>query len=146
MHASNPKKGLVSEYPINVVRVRGAFRVDTAGPGDPDGARPALDTLFSVARTAAGRFTVTLDPSLTHVPQQLTYASVQVHNVDEAPGATVVPVSGYVKNLAISAGVFEIDTITENAANAPAVGDPEDNSWVTFEIEGPFLVDDVSST
>src|SRR5690348_5197305 len=109
----NPKKGLVMEYPLQTVRIRGSFRID--GTNDPDAVRSSKSgaALFTVARTAAGRFTVTLDPDLTHVPQQLTYAHAVVHNPDESPGATVVPVGAYVKNLAISAGVFEIDTVTE---------------------------------
>lgn len=138
------KKGLVSEYPSHNVRMRFAFRIDTGNA--PDAVRDSDGGFVdSVARTAAGRYLVTLKRGLSDVPRQLTYAVVQQHNPDEAPTAATFPAGGYVKNLSISAQTattgaqFEVNTIIENAGGAHAVGEPEDATWVTVDIEGPAI-------
>lgn len=141
----NPKKGLISEYPTQHVRLRGSFRVTTAAV---DAVRTGKGCKwFTAARTAAGQYTVTLDPNIAKIPRQLTYGAVTQHNTDAAPGATTLPYGGYISGLSIdtTAKTFIVVTMLENAANAPSVTDPEDGTWVSFDVEGPEIADFVDA-
>lgn len=126
----------------HMVDVDFAFRIDAGNP--PDAIRQAkADIVSSVARTAAGRYTVTFKAGTPGLPRQLTHASVTQHNPDESPVATTCPAGGYVKNLditiAASGYTVEVDTLIENAGAASVVGEPEDNTWVSVHLTGPMV-------
>lgn len=126
----------------HMVEVDFAFRID--GILAPDAIRQAkADIVSSVARTAAGRFTVTFKAGTPGLPRQLTHAVVVQHNPDESPVAATAPAGGYVKNLDIvttaSSYTVEVDTLIENAGAASVVGDPEDNTWVSVHLVGPMV-------
>lgn len=125
-----------------MVGVDFAFRIDTGN--NPDAIRQAkADIVSTVVRTAAGRYTVTFKPGTPGLPRQLTFASVFQHNVDENPTAATFPAGGYVKNLditsAASGSTIEVNTAIENAGAAHAVGEPEDNTWVSVHLTGPMV-------
>ncbi len=127
----------VKEAATSRVRLTFSFRTDA--DNNPDAIRQEKGTyVTSVVRTAAGRYTVTLAKG--YCPYQLTGAQVTQHNPDEAPTSATLPSVGYVKNLAVdqSTRTFEVCLMVANGAGAPAVGLPEDNTWVTVTIEGPL--------
>jgi hypothetical protein len=119
-------------------RVRLSFSFLTNAGNDPDAIRQERGTyVSSVVASAAGVYTATF--ARGPLPQQLTSAHVTQHGPDSSPTSGTLPSVGYVPGLAIDTANRQvvIATMVANGAGAPAVGTPEDNTWVSVTLEGP---------
>jgi hypothetical protein len=107
--------------------IAGGFRID--GTSNPNAKWDAgSNALYSVVRTSAGLFTVTLNKTY---PREMVHGGAAIHL---ASNATAMFSAHIVKDsYSSSAGTFQIVTLVDsNGDGTYAADDPTDNSVITF--------------
>jgi hypothetical protein len=106
--------------------VVGGFRIDGANSPNAnwDG---GANHILSVVRNSAGLFTVTLNKPY---PRDLVSGEAHLHRASNV--TTDIRAILVNDSYSASAGTFQIFTLVNDGT--PAIGEPDDNSTITFEI------------
>lgn len=130
-------------YIVGIMKVEGAFRIN--GTSDPDAIHDGgTNVVKSVVRNAAGVFTVTLETAkngVPYIPAQVLRCPCDATASDTTPVRTVQP--QYVTN-SWNPVTRSFQIVTMLVGNVAASAyfdvipeDPDDNTWVSFELRGP---------
>lgn len=115
-------------YSRSVVHLRGSFQSTGAAPTV---IRDGKTNMFTVARTSAGLFTVTIAAGFP-IPKLLTTESA--HLSSSATPTVIAQANIVVGSYSQSARTFQI--VVYHTSGTPGVGDPDSGDRINFELVG----------